>query len=770
MKKLMIVFLWIAASVGYGQVVFTKAPPSMTVALTTDGGATYEPMTGASGEGIIWTSPPPPFVPVCTSDGGATYSQCTFSGGGGGGVSQIIAGTNVTISPSGGTGAVTINASGGGGGNCSGTLTAGDIPFVSSAPCALANSPIDNAVSNPSGLTVKSPWFMQPVGVVDQTSAVVSGELESQNSDIFDVDDLDGTIDYFEVGSGFNGGFPFVEANATLVVIPSGGFDTQAMTIEASSDTDTSDVMDVFNEAGNATYFAINGGGVSSPGAARLFAGSTVANSLICTAGNGLCPQGLVNGTANQTITFPGNSSIVVGGTGGSGFLQASATGPSFNDTACLSPNSSANQVFVGISGICGVSATGNGFVFPNTGFITSTVAQSLAAGSVAVTQTSGDSSTLVATDAFVRANISSGTVTSIATTSPITGGTITTTGTIACATCVSASSPGAGIAHFAGSTQAVTSSPVSLTADVSGLLPVASGGTGTASPGLIAGTNVASITGTWPNQTINAATQGTTTNALTFNNTNSGAASGTTFNGSAAQTISTNTINAANLGVANTFTGGVQAITSGTASSASLLAVNAPSLSVNNAVAIELGFTDSVGNSVFLGWNKTGTNTGYGDVGTFSNTMPIALLGSLISTNSPLSIDNAGNSPSVAGFTCAAGDAACFGATANGVRPAAIGTNGAFISNVTQTTVSCSTSGTAIFSQPIQGASDKKVLIHMAACLGTASYTYPVAFTNIPSIYASNNVAASIATAVSTTAVTVTGATTTGSLILEDF
>src|ERR1043166_7744059 len=44
--------------------------------------------------------------------------------------------------------------------------------------------------------------------------------------------------------------------------------------------------------------------------------------------------------------------------------------------------------------------------------------------------------------------------ITNIATTSPITGGPITTTGTIACATCVVASSPGAGVAHFAGSTQ----------------------------------------------------------------------------------------------------------------------------------------------------------------------------------------------------------------------------------------------------------------------------------------------------------------------------
>jgi hypothetical protein len=42
------------------------------------------------------------------------------------------------------------------------------------------------------------------------------------------------------------------------------------------------------------------------------------------------------------------------------------------------------------------------------------------------------------------------------------------------------------------------------LTSGVTGLLPVANGGTGTATPGLVAGTNV-TISGTWPNQTINA-------------------------------------------------------------------------------------------------------------------------------------------------------------------------------------------------------------------------------------------------------------------------
>lgn len=61
-----------------------------------------------------------------------------------------------------------------------------------------------------------------------------------------------------------------------------------------------------------------------------------------------------------------------------------------------------------------------------------------------------------------------------------------------------------------------IVSNPVVLTTDVSGvlpvanggtngLLPVANGGTGTATPSLVQGTNV-TITGTWPNQTIAAA------------------------------------------------------------------------------------------------------------------------------------------------------------------------------------------------------------------------------------------------------------------------
>lgn len=85
------------------------------------------------------------------------------------------------------------------------------------------------------------------------------------------------------------------------------------------------------------------------------------------------------------------------------------------------------------------------------------------------------------------------GTVTGITTTGPIVGGPITVTGDISCPTCVTSTAPGIGIAHFAGGTQNVTSSPVNLAgSDVTGQLPIGNVG----STGLI-GTAPISIAAT---------------------------------------------------------------------------------------------------------------------------------------------------------------------------------------------------------------------------------------------------------------------------------
>lgn len=88
----------------------------------------------------------------------------------------------------------------------------------------------------------------------------------------------------------------------------------------------------------------------------------------------------------------------------------------------------------------------------------------------------------------------------------------------------------------------------------------------------------------------------------------------------------------------------------------------------------------------------------------------------------STLTITHTAGSSSAAGVSVPNDDFSAASMTTASFRPIAA-----------QSTLSCSTAGTATFSEPFQGSSFKAVIYRVNGCQGSVTYTFPVPFTNAP-------------------------------------
>lgn len=83
------------------------------------------------------------------------------------------------------------------------------------------------------------------------------------------------------------------------------------------------------------------------------------------------------------------------------------------------------------------------------------------------------------------------------------------------------------------------------------------------------------------------------------------------------------------------------------------------------------------------------------------------------------------------------------------------------------ETIINNSVSGFTAFSMPFQTPLYKKVMVYMTSATGTASYTFPIAFTYLPNVTYGGNGSVTILTL---TGITITASTDSTYLILEGY
>lgn len=235
------------------------------------------------------------------------------------GVSQIIAGTNVTISPVGGTGAVTINASGGGGGGSSvgGSGADGAITKTTQTETTVIEQ---NATTWTN--TASDTYTVHSGTVINgSTSITVPGTL-AVSADI--PGGYAGTATHFNAGSGQSGGSGG-GVTASSSVAPGGGGGGGAGAGGTGGSWTT------------VVYLLGGGAGVPQPHPGWTGSGgSSAGNSTPVAGGNGggvvrLCSAGAITVSSGGSLTAIGGNGVAAdagsgGGSGGGVFIYSTTS------------------------------------------------------------------------------------------------------------------------------------------------------------------------------------------------------------------------------------------------------------------------------------------------------------------------------------------------------------------------------------------------------------------------------------------------------------
>ena len=188
---------------------------------------------------------------------------------------------------------------------------------------------------------------------------------------------------------------------------------------------------------------------------------------------------GTVNsGTSGQIAYYASNGTTISGETATGTGLPVLATSPTLVTPALGTPSA--------------LNLT-NATALPSTALPAFTGDATSTAGTSALTVSKVNGLSVPASASVLGTNASS----------QVVGATVTGSGSVVLATSPTLTSPALGTPTAVVLTNG-TGLP--LTTGVTGTLPVANGGTGTTSPGIVAGTNI-TVSGSWPNQTVNAST-----------------------------------------------------------------------------------------------------------------------------------------------------------------------------------------------------------------------------------------------------------------------